>query len=227
MGLTKAKVKAVVFREFVGKLTDKGFTPRKDKLGAFRVRNEFVDVISIQIGRNAGSIYLHYFTNLLADPFFSLTSYYVGNRLGANQVEGVVWLAENEVQLVDLLCYVARAVDTAALPFFGDCSGLEQYGIALEKSEARMLLSLDLALFYALNNQSAKCLEICEKILYRITNEQASGCEVSEDDIALMENARKLGQAVRRNGFVDLVEQWKNENLEKLRLAELRKYHSE
>lgn len=217
MSLTRAKVKSAIKKSIVKKLLILGFEARKDSLGAYRIRGEFVDVVSIQIGRTPGSLYLHFFSNLVADPFTNLlSSITLGKRLMGNENGGMSWIADQELELATMLDKIWQAVEECALPFFESLQDICDYERELEVAQEGRPYPLALALTYAKtkNFQNAKSLLL--NLRERLISSESYDFEGNDEDIILLKNLDKLIKGVQEGSVDKLLDSWERQNLKAL-----------
>lgn len=217
MSLVRNKVKALIKKTFIKKLIDKGFTNRKDWLGAYRIRGEFVDVVSIQIGRNPGSLYLHYFTNLIADPFSTnlLHVRTIGERLQGNESGGDSWITDEEDGIVPMLENIWKSVETIAMPFFDNISNVAQYSKLLDEAilKSSVIYPFDLVLMRAIEGKNEESLVLIANIKEKLMIDENYDFESDEQDIALLKNLKVLESSILNDSVEQLVNQWRSDNL--------------
>jgi len=217
MSLTRAKVKSAIKKSFVRKLLDLGFETRKDALGAYRIRGKFVDVVSIQIGRSPGSLYLHFFSNLVVDPFTNLlNSVTFGKRLMGNENGGMSWIADQELELTPMLDRIWQAVEDCAFPFFENLQNIYDYERELEVVQEGRPYPLALALTYAATQKYENAKSLLLSIRERLISSESYDFEQNNEDIVLLENLDKLIRGVQEGNIDKLLDSWERQNIKAL-----------
>jgi len=210
--ITKADVRKLLKRLLLPELTARGFTARKDGFGWFRVRNEFIDVISVQVGRGPDSLYLHYFVNLVANPVAdSLHGYRVGHRLDRHPESGAIWVADSEEELSMIIASVWSAVEACALPFVDGITDLRDYVVEIVSDVNERPFDFDLMVALAGLGKFNKVYWMCQGALDRLPRDIEGG-ELGE----LRDATVKLRQAVEAEETGELLREWR-----RIRLAEL------
>lgn len=217
MVLDRKKVLVIIKKQFVPKLTKIGFIKTKDKLKRFRIREDLIDVLKIQVGKSPGSLYLHYFVNFVADPFVDIVSNnIVGGRLGSNRVDGEIWFAENESQLIQLLDLVWSSVENTAVPFFNSIDTIQIFSVEVKKIQSERRYPFTLALMYAVLRETESAKSLCEQIKQKLIIDDDFDFESEENDIKLLENLNILLTGIISNSIEAQIDNWRSRNLNKL-----------
>ena len=210
--ITKADVRKLLRRLLLPEVTARGFVARKDGFGWFRVRGEFVDVFSVQVGRSASSLYLHYFVNLVANSVAdSLHGYRVGHRLDRHPGTGTIWVADSEEELDRIVVSIWDAVETYAIPFLDGIRDLRDYVIEIVCDVNERPFEFDLMLALAGLGKTNKVYWMCQSTLEHLSN----GAEGGELD-ALRDATVKLREAVQGGEIGELLRGWRRTKLEEL-----------
>lgn len=154
------------------------------KVTCYRVRGDFVDVVSIQVGRSLGSLYLHSFVNLLVNPLANhLSSYKVGFRLDRNPINGQAWLAaeddESEIEL--LLRDIASIDSTQSLEFFDSINCYKEYLGIIYSAPNKSLFDYEEIICLSKLGQYDGAITLCEENILRVKeDEEFTKAEINE-----------------------------------------------
>ncbi len=222
MGLSRNRVKSLINRNFLNSLTEMGFHKTKDRRGCYKIRGPFIDVVSVQIGSDPGSLYLHYFTNLLADRLTSslLNSKTLGARLQGNESGDKGWFSDSEDGVTEILDKMLAAVKSDALPFFETNSTLAKYRKTLEHS-----MSLNAPLYpfgylitLCLDNDLENAKNVLATIHTEILKDEYFNFENDNDDARMIGDMESLETALSNNSVEQLLSKWVELNIEKYSL---------
>lgn len=184
MALTRQKLKTKIKNIIMKPLFSNGFMPCRDKVTCYRIRGDFVDVVSIQVGRSLGSLYLHSFMNLLVNPLANhLSSYKVGFRLDRNPISGQSWLApeddESEIEL--LLKDIASVASTQSIEFFDSINCYKEYLGIIRSEPNKALFDYEEIICLSKIGQYDGAITLCEKNILRVEeDEEFTKAEVNE-----------------------------------------------
>lgn len=219
MELDRNKVKSTIKKTLFSKLKSFGFTRWRSQLTTYRMRGDFVDVLFIQIGRSPGSLYLHYYTALLANPFTNLlSSNSFGFRLGGMEVGDRPWLAENEEELQEILDLIYDAAQNVAIPLFDSLNDFDSYLKVLKPiEECRRPWRFGLAVLYTLMEQNDVALQLCHQIKKDLLEYEFFNIEKNKEDKKTMQNLEKLILALSLGEGLNCVNSWKLANEEELK----------
>ncbi|WP_018624960.1 hypothetical protein [Kangiella aquimarina] len=184
MPLTRANLKAKVSNISLKPLLSNGFMLCRDKVTCYRVRGDFVDVVSIQVGRSLGSLYLHSFINLLVNPLANhLSSYKVGFRLDRNPINGRAWLApeddESDIEL--LLQDIASMASTQSIEFFDSINCYKEYLGKIHSDPNKALFDYEEIICLSKLGQYDDAITLCEQNILRVKeDEEFTKAEINE-----------------------------------------------
>lgn len=213
MELTRNKVKSIIRKSFTKRLVDFGFIRLKNSLGGYRIHGDFVDVVSIQIGRNPGSLYLHYFTNLLVDPFGDLLNEnIVGTRLSGNP-DDVSWITEEEENVYLILDDMWKKVESIAFPFFDDIGDISRYIAPLEAVSLDHPYPFSLSVLYAIKGAAKKSKKLISRIKEELQSDDNFDLTNDDEDAKLLSDLNALEKAINENTVTELTDKWRTENL--------------
>lgn len=120
---------------------------RFDDCKIYKIEDDFLKVISAEISRFGGAVYLYYFCNPLADPSpNALSAYTVGARISRASPEGGAWQANGVEDIEALAPSIHRAIEDEAMPFlssmtwerFAEIRGKKLINSALAISYAKL-----------------------------------------------------------------------------------------
>lgn len=216
--MKKSYVRKIAAKLLLPRIAGSNFIATKDGLGGFRVRGDFVDVIGLQIGGGAESVYLHYFMNLIADPFAdTLNSYRVGKRLKRHPSTELLWHADSEDEMFSVMESVTSASVDCAIPFFDQVEELRDFVVEIVADPQRRLYDFDLAIALAGLGYSNKVYWICESVLEKMASEGNLG---DEDASRRAHCAKTLRSAAQSGRMKQVLADWRQKKLRELGLAE-------
>lgn len=196
------------------KMEDLGFKKIGKKPSCFRIRENIVDVLAIQLG-STGSMNLHYFMNLISDPHAkTLESYRVGHRMQRHPETDVLWYSDTESQAIDHLNSLFDATKVAAIPFFDSVINYKDYAVEIICDLNKKKFSLDLAVALAGCYKYDKVYWLCDDDINALASDEESG---SRDE--LLKNMKMLRHAAHlhdKKKVDDLLSAWKQEKLSSL-----------
>ncbi len=216
MSLTKSKVKSLVDKNVFPYLKANDFMVNKKKSLAFRVRDYFIDVITIESGRSPGSLYLHYFTNMLCNPFGNiLSSYLVGQRLQGNEKGELGWLSETEAELKLILERIHVCIKDEAIPFFMTVENENAFHLALLKKLElrRVYLPFALAVSLSVSEKYDESIKVCEDIKRKIENDDDFDIYNNNEDKLTYQNINLLINANCLRSNKEQFDSWRDENM--------------
>jgi hypothetical protein len=218
MPFDKKAIKSIVKREFLPELESMGFTRRRDGLGGFCINGEFVDVVSLQLSRDVGSVYLHYFRNLLADPFRDLLhAITVGERLGGIEYADASWAAGSREEFKKMLGSIINAVRDRAIPFFDKINDFDEYAKIVEYLSEGKSYPFEMAIVYAIKRDYGKALALCKNLKTRLLQDDEFDFHSDDEDIKLLADLNALIDALEAEGVEALIESWKSVNSDTIR----------
>jgi len=222
MAIDRKQIKAGVKKVFLPALDAMGFKRSKDGLGGYRVQGEFVDVISLQLSRDVGSLYLHYFRNMLCDPFRDLlNAITIGERLGGMEYSDWVWKANDADELVGVLDEILNAVIDRALPYLSKLDSFEEYAKAVEYVSEGKRYPFAMVVIHIINHDYGKALSLCESIKARIVKDDDFDFKRNDKDIKLLGNLDALIDALNTGSAEALQKYWVSENMDLLKVKAL------
>lgn len=217
MSLSLNKVKAIIKKEFLPRLDCHGFKSAKDGLGGYRVRPGFVDVISIQIGRGASSLYLHYFTNMLCNPFTDILNVNtVGERFGGMDFGDKPWHVSDESDVYEIIRLMLGVVEDVIIPKFDVLSDLNTYADKLAYMEECKPYPLALSVLYAYLGKTEESMGMLKKIRGDLLEDEFFDLKNNNKNIFLMRNLDECIKSLQDGSIEEYLASW-----ERKRKAEL------
>ncbi len=217
MDVKRNDVKKIVKEKFINNMYQYGFQQIKRSSDCFRVRGEFFDVMGVQIGRNAGSLYLHYFMNLIADPVAnSLATYRVGERLHRHPKTNLLWYGETEKEVTLIVESITDVATTVALPFFDGVKDYKDYTIEILGDVNKRAFDFDLTVSLARLHKYNKVYWLCDEGINKLNSNDDYDEKERKNLYGYMKSLQNAAQSNSKEQVDNLLDSWKEKKLESL-----------
>lgn len=216
MAIKRSDITKIISSIFILEFKSYGFQQVKRTHSCFRIRKDFVDVLSIQIGRT-GTFYLHYFINLLADPIVNtLDSYRVGERINKHPQTEIPWNYETIEEVKIHIESITDVTKCNVLPYFESISSYKDYAIEIisDVNYKKRSVDLDLAISLASLNKFNKVFWLCDDdINTLLSTEDYESIDEYEKNIQLLKHLRYAAKCNSKEEINHLLDTWKQDKL--------------